>query len=327
LYIYDFDRCTGKLSNPIYSSFENTGLGNGCAFSSDSRYLYVIGRTKIWQYDMQAPDVLAGQTLVAEWDGYIRNNQFPTTFSLAQLAPDGRIYISTPNSNPYLHTIEFPNRAGTACQVRQRAIELPNLNAYSIPNHPNFRLGPLDGSACDTLGLNNLPLANFRWDFEDTLSPLRVTFSDLSAYEPEEWHWDFGHGGATSADTSPVHTFPAEGLYTVCLTVRNAYGADTVCYPVRIGTSVGTSAPEAPEPLAVRAWPNPFGQLLSISVPVQPWERVDAELFDALGRPVARHAWRGDFGQWRLNGLPPGVYVYRVRSERGGVGAGRVVKE
>jgi len=327
LYIYDFDRCTGKLSNPVYSTLENTGIGLGCAFSPDSRYLYITGRTKIWQYDMHASDIPGSQTLIDQWDGHVHNNQFLTGFALAQLAPDGHIYISTPNSNRYLHTIEFPNRAGTACQVRQRAIHLPNYNVYGIPNHPNFRLGPLDDSPCDTLGLNNLPLANFRWDFEDTLSPLQVTFSDLSAYEPEEWYWDFGHGGSGSADTSPVHVFPAEGLYTVCLTVRNAYGADTVCYPVRIGTSVGTAAAEAPAPLAVRAWPNPFGQVLSISVPVQPWERVDAELFDALGCPVARHAWRGEFGQWRLDGLPSGVYVYRVRSESGGTGAGRVVKE
>ncbi|MFN0013378.1 MAG: hypothetical protein ACKVU2_02420 [Saprospiraceae bacterium] len=30
---------------------------------------------------------------------------------------------------------------------------------------------------------------------------------------------------------------------------------------------------------------------------------------------------------WYLERLPAGVYVYRVRSESGGVGAGRVVKE
>lgn len=127
--------------------------------------------------------------------------------------------------------------------------------------------GPLDGSPCDTLGLDNHPLAHFRWDFEDTLSPLRVTFTDLSAYEAAQWYWDFGDG-TTSADTSPVHTYASAGVYPVCLAVRNGNGADTVCYDVQVGT-VQTAVPSVPSALSVSVYPNPFGHTVYLTVTVQ----------------------------------------------------------
>ncbi len=83
---------------------------------------------------------------------------------------------------------------------------------------PNYRLGSLDGSRCDTLGINNLPVAHFRVD--DTLGVLNRYFYDLSHHDPAHGHWDFDDG-TISEDTSALHTFPGPGLYHVCLTVSN----------------------------------------------------------------------------------------------------------
>jgi aminopeptidase YwaD len=66
-----------------------------------------------------------------------------------QNTPDGRIFISSPNGVKHIHTIE--NRA--ACNVQQHGIETPTFNFAGIPNHPNYRLGALAGSACDTLSV------------------------------------------------------------------------------------------------------------------------------------------------------------------------------
>ena len=41
------------------------------------------------------------------------------------------------------------------------------------------------------------------------------------------WEWNFGDTG-TSTDQDPVHTYNADGSYTVTLTARSASGADTV---------------------------------------------------------------------------------------------------
>jgi len=41
------------------------------------------------------------------------------------------------------------------------------------------------------------------------------------------YFWDFGDGG-TSTSTNPMHTFPASGTYTVCLTVTG-YSPEGQC--------------------------------------------------------------------------------------------------
>ncbi|MEZ4967710.1 MAG: PKD domain-containing protein [Saprospiraceae bacterium] len=66
--------------------------------------------------------------------------------------------------------------------------------------------------------------------------PAHATFTDPSAYEPAQWHWDPGDG-STAQDTSPVHLFAAEGTYYVCQTVSNANSADTFCQQVTLGLS------------------------------------------------------------------------------------------
>ena len=179
--IYDFDRCTGQLSNQRTLVIkDSTGFGVGVSVSSDSRFLYVTRSRFAYQYDLGAPDIASTETLVALWDGFMSNNR-RANFWLSQLAPDGRIYISGSNTLYHMHYINFPNRRDSiGCQFVQHGIQLPVVHRYDIPNFPNYRLGPLDGSPCDTLGLDNHPLANFRWEHEDSTELLRVTLAPTS---------------------------------------------------------------------------------------------------------------------------------------------------
>jgi hypothetical protein len=313
LYIYDFDRCTGKLSNPVYLEYENSGLGSGCAISPNSRFLYAISRQQIWQYDLYASDVGASKTLVAQWDGYIHNNQFTTTFAMAQLAPDGKIYITTPNSNVYLHVIDYPDRAGLACQVRQRAIRLPNYNDYGLPNHPHFRLGPVDGSACDTLGMDNHPLCNWHWAIEDSTALTEVSFLDLSTYEPTTWHWDFGDG-SSSTEASPQHEYASEGTYQVCLVVSNQYSADTFCQVLQLGLSAVTEADAA---ITCALVPNPADQSIQVILQGNWGDSARFSLFDLQGRLVLESAIVANMQRIETRALVAGTYLYRLNSERG----------
>ena len=150
--IYDFDRCTGELSNKkqITSliATRNNG-GGGVVVSPNSRFAYLIMSQNIVQYDLWADDIKASEVIVAKYDGFI--DIFPTGFLFGQLAPDGKIYICTTNGTRYLHVIHHPNEKGLLCNVEQHGIKLPTFNGFSIPNHPNYRLGAWEGSACDTL--------------------------------------------------------------------------------------------------------------------------------------------------------------------------------
>jgi hypothetical protein len=160
LQVFDFDRCSGKLSNRqnIKITFENSNAC-GVAFSPNSRYLYVSSGTKLHQYDMKADSLLAGQTLVGKYDsfGLGQGGSLPTTFYQQMLAPDGKIYMTTSNGTKYLHVIHKPNEAGLACDFEQRGLELSTSHSFSPPNFPHFRLYDMQDSPCDTLGINGPP--------------------------------------------------------------------------------------------------------------------------------------------------------------------------
>jgi hypothetical protein len=54
-------------------------------------------------------------------------------------------------SNIYLHRINSPNAKGSKCNFIQRDIELPNRHSGILPYFPNFKLGPVIGSSCDSI--------------------------------------------------------------------------------------------------------------------------------------------------------------------------------
>lgn len=55
-------------------------------------------------------------------------------------------------------------------------------------------------------------------------NPLQIKFSDTSDFFPDEWHWDFGDGTSSTAQ-SPLHVFPTYNEYIITLTASNASGS------------------------------------------------------------------------------------------------------
>ncbi len=263
IFLYDLDRCTGALSNPQVIKVDDPDVyASWAAISPNSRFLYFqIAQNKLFQYDLQAPDIEASGQLIAEYDGFTTPLGFSAAFHAMALAPNNKIYMCCTSGTYYYHTIHKPDRLGAACDFRQHDLELPTVNGVQMPLYPNFRLGPIDGSPCDTLGLDNLPVAHFRWEVEDTLSPLQIEFTDLSYFEPATWLWDFGDG-TTSQDTSPVHLYASPGNYQVCLTVCNANACDTKCIEVAVKT-VGTISVQG-ENGSFTLWPNPASEVLHL---------------------------------------------------------------
>jgi hypothetical protein len=157
--IANFDRCTGDLTNQIHIDINDSAAVGGLAFSPSGRYLYISSMKYLYQFDTWASNIDSSRITVGVYDGYIDTIAFgnSTQFYLAQLAPDGKIYISCTNSNPYLHVINYPDSAGLACDFCQHCIVLPVLNAFTIPSYPNYYLGADSGSVCDTL-TNGLPV-------------------------------------------------------------------------------------------------------------------------------------------------------------------------
>ena len=153
--IFDFDRCSGLLSNHVHVPISDGERGGGVAFSPNGQLLYVSSDIDAYQFNLTAADIAGSMVHIAEWDTfYSPFPPFATLFDLAQLAPDGKIYISTANSTKHLHVINDPDVPGMDCNMVQHQLELPSYFANSLPNHPNYHLGALVGSPCDTLGLS-----------------------------------------------------------------------------------------------------------------------------------------------------------------------------
>src|SRR5205085_3612754 len=108
----------------------------------------------IFQLDMQATDIAASKTIVAEYDNFHTVQGLRTIFDLMKLAPDNKIYISTYEGSDVFHVINAPDSAGVDCRVTQHSFQLPDYNAFSMPNVPNYALGALNGSVCDSLNIS-----------------------------------------------------------------------------------------------------------------------------------------------------------------------------
>lgn len=152
--IFSFDRCSGILSDHKSLSRSDANGISGISISPNSRYLYYSNNFHVFQYDLFSSNIDSSEIMVATWDGTVDpvNNLQPALFEMMQMGPNGKIYISAGNT-PYLHVIESPDNEGIACNVQQHLIQMPYFNDNSIPNFPNFRLGPLEGSICDSLGI------------------------------------------------------------------------------------------------------------------------------------------------------------------------------
>ncbi|MDX2280321.1 MAG: PKD domain-containing protein, partial [Saprospiraceae bacterium] len=186
---------------------------------------------------------------------------------------------------------------------------------------PNYRLGPLDGSSCDTLGIDNLPIAWWRSE-RDTLEPRMVYFHDLSYYEPATWSWDFGDGLPGSSERHPQHTFPAPGNYEVCLTVSNANGSNTLCRTLHFNASSAQN-PDIVERISVS--PNPFRERLAVAMSINLRSPV-IRLYNHTGRLVRVEQLYFGITEIETGALPAGMYFWEVTAAGEPIKSGKLMK-
>jgi hypothetical protein len=175
--LFDFDRCTGQLSNWTLIDSNKTssptpGLWSG-EFSPDGTKLYVTNdgqNTYLFQYNLL--DSIPKNTVDT-----IAQFSYPLySAGMLKLAPDNKIYWSRVYNDgvnfyyPYpdttynmynmnLSVINSPDSLGAACDFTSYSFYLGGARTYlGLPNNPNYDLGPLVGSSCDTLtvGLNEI---------------------------------------------------------------------------------------------------------------------------------------------------------------------------
>ncbi len=176
---YDFNRCTGILSNnrTIRQDLLTGQLPGGWSgeFSNDKSKLYVSDHgidSYLLQFNLLDSFPLSTVDTIA----HLNYPQY--TGGMLKLAPDNKIYwscawingssFSYPYAdtsynvyNTYLSVINKPDSLGGSCDFQPYSFYLGGGRTYvGLPNNPNYDLGPLAGSICDTLsvGLNEIPV-------------------------------------------------------------------------------------------------------------------------------------------------------------------------
>ena len=182
LLLYSFDRCTGTFvfDTLVQKTYDPNGFNFvGCSFSPDSRFLYASDYMNLYQYDLHSGDVPGSEKHIATKD--LISDPFPAYFGRHCLGPDGKIYIATGNACQHYHVINDPNQMDTLCNFVQHQQKLINYG-NSLPLFPNFRLGAMHGSVCDSL-ISGVVENSFSDDYRIFPNPVR-TFFDVTV--PEE---------------------------------------------------------------------------------------------------------------------------------------------
>jgi hypothetical protein len=150
--LMDFDRCTGLFTNPIHIPvlLKWPYIHGSVAFSSSGRFLYFNNADRVIQYDIWRKDFTTFSDTIAKHDGIFPNN-ISNRFGYMLLGPDGKIYASSLGSSYYIHCIEKPDVEGLSCNFIHRKIKLDGVMFIGMPPMPNYRLGALINSSCDTL--------------------------------------------------------------------------------------------------------------------------------------------------------------------------------
>jgi|LakMenE18May11ns_1017448.scaffolds.fasta_scaffold9892558_2 hypothetical protein len=228
LRLFDFDRCTGNLSN-YRSKFITNTLAGAVSFSPNSQFLYISTYDSLWQFDMEATDVLASQTFIARYDGFVDTSlNTGTGFWYHWLGPDGKIYMTPSNQSRKLHVINQPDMPGQACDFQQHSVDLPRINNRTTPSYINLSLYHNPDSPCDTLGvgISKLSIANYELGIFPNPSDGRFSVE----YTPQRvsgmlYIYDIAGKEVYSEYVSPFTSIKnvdlsgklEHGLYAVCL--------------------------------------------------------------------------------------------------------------
>ncbi len=174
MFLADFDRCTGELSNGKVINLANhvyhpadTALDwspGGLCFSPNGKFLYVVKGYNIFQYEIDEPDSNLAWYHIANMDTTYAQFQ---VWGNAYLGNDGKLYISNWNGlGKATSYLSDPDAKGAACGFCAKCLQFPKIGTTSVPCMPNYALGK------DTI--------NPCWPLES--SEIKVVSSEMQVY-------------------------------------------------------------------------------------------------------------------------------------------------
>lgn len=146
---------------------------------------------------------------------------------------------------------------------------------------------------------------------------LPVEFKGASYGDAATVEWEFGDGTSSSSSMAPIHQYPSEGTYKVCMKIEDPITglADSNCTDVTV-TSTGIA--DASETAMLSIHPNPAKEVITLNLGTVLQEKdmtIPLTIFNVLGEQVLSDRIQvGKNGTYKLEvkSLAPGVYMLKT---------------
>jgi hypothetical protein len=156
VFLADFDRCTGELSNPLtfnipidsttipnpLPQYVMDSLSNGICFSPNGNFLYITKRYNIYQLEHAVPDSSLAWVHIKQGPdtSYLRFQYYNSQVR----GINGKIYIGNwGGTAKQMSVIDYPDLKGLACGFCRKCFRLDSSINFAIstpPNMPDFNL-------------------------------------------------------------------------------------------------------------------------------------------------------------------------------------------
>ena len=227
-FVADFDNATGIVTNPIELTTPGTRDDfYGTEFSPNSQLVYLNANSSstgngcgasntrdILQYNINSGGGWNSNPAILPVTGAVNTGR-----GALQLGIDGKIYHAR-TCQPWLGVIRSPNSVGVAAGYVDDGIALNNNSREGLPPFITSFFEPSFNSYESVAGGGSGGASINQVNFCDQ-TPIQFEASTTDFCPTSTVTWNFGDGSPTSTVLNPVHTFPAPGVYTVTLTVRN----------------------------------------------------------------------------------------------------------
>jgi hypothetical protein len=133
--LFDFDPCTGIVSNPLQLDANPANSPYGITFSPDNGKLYVSAARGLVQYDLtrgERASIIASRTRITD----PANRGLAEVGGAMQIGPDGKIY--TVADGNWIGIIDHPDAPGQGCGYRTKGIRVTSaFGVYwlGLPNN------------------------------------------------------------------------------------------------------------------------------------------------------------------------------------------------
>jgi hypothetical protein len=193
----------------------------------------------------------------------------------------------------------MPGQTGITCTATQMGI-------YSLTVNVN---GCVSTSATVPVVVNPRPTANG----SHTSNINGVTVFTNNSINFTASQWNFGDGTAFNNATNPVHTYTADGTYTVVLVAYNDCGSDSDTLQVNI---FGTGVRELTHGETLTVFPNPTQNQVTVDFTDAHTQSLKVQLVDVAGQVIFSQSMGTFNGRFKqaidLSGVSAGVYFVQL---------------